>query len=141
MSAEVAQPITRQRRQAIAPRFIRAGDAPAYLGMCKTEFANTVRPYVREFPIGKQGIGFDREDLDAWADAYVERAAIDKAGATGQQSARSERQSKGEQQWREKQSQGSRKCRTASGKSTKGTKENGFRKALELVTGKKQSST
>ncbi|MDV7209964.1 hypothetical protein [Azotobacter beijerinckii] len=139
MSAEVAQPITRQRRQAIAPRFIRAGDAPAYLGMCKEEFNKTVRPHVSEFPIGSRGVGFDRLELDDWADAYVERAAIDKTGATGQQSARSERQ-KGETLWREKQSPASRKG-TGSGTSTKRSTENEFTKALALVTVPKRKGT
>lgn len=50
-----------------APRFIRAMNAPAYLGMCREEFKNTVRPHVREFPIGKQGVAFDRHELDQWA--------------------------------------------------------------------------
>eukprot|EP01030_Chromulinospumella_sphaerica_P005260 gene5260-5145_t len=61
-----------------APRFIRASAAPAYLGMCREVFKNTVRPHVREFPIGKQGVGFDRHELDQWADAYVEAMAIEK---------------------------------------------------------------
>ena len=39
---------------------------------------NTVRPHVREFPIGKQGGAFDRNELDQWADAYIEAAAIEK---------------------------------------------------------------
>lgn len=39
-----------------APRFIRAKNAPTYLGMCRAVFAETVRPYIREFPIGKQGV-------------------------------------------------------------------------------------
>ncbi len=38
------------------PRILRASAAPAYLGMCRTEFNKTVRPYVREFRIGVQGI-------------------------------------------------------------------------------------
>nr|WP_139239962.1 AlpA family phage regulatory protein [Azotobacter vinelandii] len=140
MSAEVAQPITRPRRQAIAPRFLIARDAPAYLGMSRAEFDRTVRPHVREFRIGERGVGFDREELDAWADDYVERAAIDKAGATGQQSARSERQSNGESQWREKRSPASRKG-TGSGTSTKRSTENEFTRALALVTGRKRKRT
>ena len=62
----------------IAPRFLRASAAPSYLGMCREEFKNTVRPHVREFPIGKQGVAFDRHELDQWADAYIEAAAIEK---------------------------------------------------------------
>jgi hypothetical protein len=39
--------------------------------MCRDEFNKAVRPYVREFPIGKQGVGFDRLELDQWADQYI----------------------------------------------------------------------
>ena len=91
-AAELALPQQRGRRESIVPRFIRAGAAPAYLGMCRDEFNKTVRPNIREFPIGQRGVGFDREELDAWADAYVDRLAIDKGGAKGQQSPGSERQ-------------------------------------------------
>nr|WP_244322573.1 hypothetical protein [Pseudomonas luteola] len=122
---------------AYPPRFIRAGDAPGYLGMCRDEFNKTVRPHVREFPIGMRGVGFDREELDAWADAYVEQAAIEKKGVTGQQSARSERRT-GVKPWREKRSQVSRK-EMGSGTSIKRSTEYDFMKALESVTGKKPS--
>lgn len=60
------------------PRILRAFQAPRYLGMCRDEFNKTVRPYVREFPIGKQGVGFDRLELDQWADAYISAHSIDK---------------------------------------------------------------
>jgi len=40
-------------RLSCPPRVIRAGAAPAYLGMCRDEFNKTVRPYVREFRIGR----------------------------------------------------------------------------------------
>jgi predicted DNA-binding transcriptional regulator AlpA len=78
MSAELAQAPSRPRRESILPRFIRAGAAPIYLGMCRAEFDKTVRPYVSEFPIGERGVGFDRQELDDWATAYVEAKAIDK---------------------------------------------------------------
>lgn len=54
----------------IQPRVIRLRDAPDYLGMDKNRFNNEVRPFVTEFSIGVQGIGFDRLDLDAWLDEY-----------------------------------------------------------------------
>lgn len=50
----------------LLPRVIRAKDAPAYLGMSRDVFNQTVRPYLIETPIGQQGIGFDRLDLDDW---------------------------------------------------------------------------
>ena len=125
------------------PRFIRAMDAPAYLGMCRTEFKNTVRPHVREFPIGKQGVAFDRHELDAWADAYIESMAIEKTANQDNNRPRSERQGdkKGESPWPKKQSPASSKCRAASGRSTKSTEENEFRRVLALVTAPKPSST
>ncbi|WP_407310356.1 helix-turn-helix transcriptional regulator [Pseudomonas sp. nanlin1] len=121
------------------PRFIRARDAANYLGMCRAEFEKTVRPHVREFPIGERGVGFDRLDLDEWATAYVEAKAIDKTGASGQQSTRSERQA-GETEWREKRSQASLRGK-AFGILTKKSTENDFTRALALVTGRKPNVT
>ncbi|AOE63808.1 hypothetical protein QZH45_04975 [Pseudomonas corrugata] len=62
----------------VQPRILRLYQAPTYLGMCRDVFNKTVRPNVQEFPIGKQGIGFDRLELDAWADAYIAANAIEK---------------------------------------------------------------
>ncbi|KPY25473.1 putative prophage PSSB64-02, Orf63 [Pseudomonas coronafaciens pv. porri] len=62
----------------IPPRILRANQVHGYLGMCRDEFNKTVRPNVREFPIGKQGVGFDRLELDAWADAYIATNSVDK---------------------------------------------------------------
>ncbi|WP_235978978.1 hypothetical protein [Zestomonas carbonaria] len=126
------------KRLSCPPRVIRAGAAPAYLGMCRDEFNRTVRPHVREFRIGRQGIGFDREELDAWADDYIERTVIEKNGAGGQDRSRSERQ--GEKPWREKPSQASTR-EMESGMSTRSSEVSDFKKALEQATGRKQSST
>jgi hypothetical protein len=38
--------------------------------MDRNRFNKEVRPHLIEIPIGKQGIGFDRLDLDAWVDNY-----------------------------------------------------------------------
>lgn len=54
----------------IQPRIIRLRDAAAYLGMDKNRFNVEVRPKITEFPVGRQGVGFDRLDLDAWVDEY-----------------------------------------------------------------------
>ena len=126
----------------ILPRFIRAGEAYGYLGMCREEFNKTVRPNVREFPIGKQGVGFDRIELDEWADRYIETMAIEKAANQDNNRPRSERQGdpKGGKPWRERRSLVSIK-KVESGKSTKFSGVSDFEKALELVTGKKPSST
>lgn len=67
------------KRDQILPRVLRYRDAPGYLGMCKQEFDKTVRPFITEFPIGAQGVGFDRYEIDEWADAYITANAIQKA--------------------------------------------------------------
>lgn len=67
-------------KQQILPRILRYRSAPAYLGMCNSEFNKTVRPFVKEFPIGSQGVGFDRYELDAWADSYIAENAVQKSG-------------------------------------------------------------
>ena len=125
------------------PRILRAGEAPGYLGMCRGEFDKTVRPHVREFRIGTQGVGFDRIELDEWVDAYIANRLIEKADNQDNNRPRSERQGKdnGATPWPKKQSPASRKCRAASGKSTKSTEENEFKRVLALVTAKKPSST
>ena len=48
----------------ILPRLLRLRDAPAYLGMDRNRFSNEVRPFVTTIPVGKQGIAFDRLELD-----------------------------------------------------------------------------
>ncbi|WP_315809408.1 hypothetical protein [Pseudomonas sp. C9-3] len=138
MSALLAPTESRRRQPPFAPRFIRAKDAPAYLGMCRDEFNKTVRPHVHEFPIGSRGVGFDREELDAWADSYIEQQAIAKpAGSANNQGAASAKEST---QWREKESRASRRG-TGSGISTRKSTENDFTRALALVTGQKRKST
>lgn len=57
----------------ILPRLLRFRDAPAYLGMDRNRFNSEVRPFVAEIRIGRQGIAFDRLDLDAWAEQYKSR--------------------------------------------------------------------
>lgn len=72
-------------------RLIRISRAHTYLGMCRRVFEATVRPHVRVVPIGKQGKAVDRHELDAFADAYVARHAIDKAPRPGNPEPASER--------------------------------------------------
>ncbi|MCP4767927.1 MAG: hypothetical protein GY875_16865 [Gammaproteobacteria bacterium] len=57
----------------ITPRLIRFRDAPRYLGMDRNRFNAEVRPYLVEIRIGKQGIAFDRLELDAFAEHYISR--------------------------------------------------------------------
>jgi len=57
----------------LLPRLVRLRDAPAYLGMDRNRFNREVRPHLTRIPIGKQGIAFDRLELDAWVEDYVSR--------------------------------------------------------------------
>ena len=122
----------------LLPRILRVGGAPGYLGMCKEEFKNMVRPYVREFPIGKQGVGFDRLELDAWMDAYIEAMAVGKASNQDNNRPRSER--RGGSTWRKNEPRASTRG-TGSGISTRSSEERDFKKALAQAKGTKQSST
>ena len=54
----------------IIPRLIRLRDAPTYLGMNRNLFNAEIRPTLKELRIGKQGIAFDRIDLDEWVESY-----------------------------------------------------------------------
>ena len=56
----------------ITPRLIRFRDAPRYLGN-RNRFNTDVRPYLVEIRIGKQGVAFDRLEMDAWVDQYISR--------------------------------------------------------------------
>jgi len=60
----------RLRPWELKPRVVRFRDAPAYLGMDRNRFNAEVRPFLTEVPIGTQGIGFDRLELDAWFEDY-----------------------------------------------------------------------
>jgi hypothetical protein len=55
------------------PRLLRTRHAAFYLGMTITWFNEKVRPHVKVIPLGKRAIGFDRLELDAWADEYCAR--------------------------------------------------------------------
>ena len=57
----------------LLPRLVRLRDAPAYLGMDRNRFNRVVRPHLTNIPIGRQGIAFDRLELDAWVEDYVSR--------------------------------------------------------------------
>lgn len=78
-------------------RFVRLRDAPQYVGMDRNRFNVEVRPYLTEIPIGRQGIAFDRLELDAWADDYVlrngrppERALASQTSDTSNQTEQSQ---------------------------------------------------
>ncbi len=108
----------------LLPRVIRMKDAPRYLGMDRNRFNKEARPDLVEIPIGKQGIGFDRLELDAWFDAYKARN-----GRPGPHQ-------KGDEPWDAKKRQDSSKGAIA-GTSTKSSKDSVFAKALAQITLKK----
>jgi len=106
---------------------IRLKDAPGYLGMDRNRFNTEVRPFITEMRVGKQGIAFDRLDLDAWADHYKSRN-----GRPGQL--------RGELTWDVKERQGSLKG-PASGISTNKPTDGVFAKAVEQIASKKQNAS
>ena len=53
-----------ERQPGITPRLLRFRDAPRYLGMDRNRFNAEVRPCLTEIRIGRQGIAFDRLELD-----------------------------------------------------------------------------
>jgi hypothetical protein len=55
------------------PRVLRLRDAPRYLGMNRNLFNSDVRPFLSEVRIGRQGVAFDRLELDAWWEQYQSR--------------------------------------------------------------------
>ena len=71
----------------IQPRLIRLRDAPAYLGMDRNRFNREVRTKLTEIPIGKQGIAFDRLEMDAWAEQYISRCGCSVSGGVSQRKA------------------------------------------------------
>ncbi len=101
---------------ALLPRLVRLRDAPAYLGMDRNRFNREVRPHLTNIPIGRQGIAFDRLELDAWVEDYVSRN-----GRPGRL--------QGERLWDAEKRPVSSKER-AFGTSTNGSKGNEFARAL-----------
>jgi hypothetical protein len=110
----------------IAPRLIRFRDAPRYLGMDRNRFNAEVRPSLTEIPIGRQGIAFDRLELDAWVDDYAARNGRP-------------RRWKGEQSWDARKCQAS-SSEAASGMSTSTSAGGAFAKALAQLTSRKRSA-
>lgn len=117
---------TGKARPQPAPRIIRFRDAPAYLGMDRNCFNAEVRPFVTEVPIGAQGIGFDRLELDAWVDEYIARY-----GRPAQ---------KGVSTWDARQYQASN-GEAGSGTSTNASAGGEFAKALEQLTSKRRKGS
>lgn len=113
----------------LLPRLIRLRDAPTYLGMDRHRFNSKVRPILREIPIGSQGIAFDRLDLDAWVDDYIQRSG--RPAVTRQRSL---------EQWDEKDRQVSIKEENT-GTLIKRSLDAEFEKVLAQAISKKQKNT
>ena len=64
---------TKPNENRFNPRVLRLRDAPRYLGMDRNRFNAEVRPLLQEVRIGKQGIAFDRLELDSWWEQYRSR--------------------------------------------------------------------
>ena len=114
------------RGSLLLPRLIRFRDAPRYLGMDRNRFNAEVRPYVAEIRVGKQGVGFDRLELDAWFDDYKSR------------NGRPAR--KGENTWDAREYQAS-SCGPGSGMSTNASAGGEFARALKQLTSGKRNDT
>ena len=110
----------------IAPRLVRFRDAPRYLGMDRNRFNAEVRPYLTEVPVGKQGIGFDRLELDAWFEDYKSRNGRPARKGANTWDAREYPASSGE---------------TESGMSTNASAGGEFAKALEQLNLRKPKPT
>ena len=54
----------------LQPRLIRYRDAPSYCGVGRRVFDRDIRPWMVVIPIGKEGVAFDRLDLDAWIEQH-----------------------------------------------------------------------
>lgn len=113
----------------LIPRLIRLRDAPTYVGMDRHRFNKDVRPNLVEIPMGVQGVAFDRLDLDAWVDDYIQCSG--RPAVTKQRSL---------EQWDEKNRRVSSKEVTI-GTSIKRSLDTEFEKALVRATSKKQKNT
>jgi hypothetical protein len=110
----------------LLPRIIRFRDAPFYLGMDRNRFNAEVRPSLTELPIGAQGIGFDRLELDAWFEDYKSR--------NGRPARR------GERTWDANEYPAS-SCGMGSGTSTSASSGGEFAEALAQLSSKKPNDT
>ena len=57
----------------LLPRFVRFRDAPRFFGMDKNRFNREIRPHLTEILSGRQGMAFDRLEMEASAEEYRSR--------------------------------------------------------------------
>jgi hypothetical protein len=106
----------------LVARLYRRADAAKYLGMSVFTFDSEVRPYLTDIPIAKQGVAFDRFELDAWTDHHIQ--------ANG-------RPAQKEGLWLE--SHPASKSGATHGGSINASADSDFEKALKLTTSKRRS--
>lgn len=111
----------------LIPRLLRLRDAPNYVGMDRNRFNAEVRPCLTEIPIGVQGVAFDRLELDAWVEQYMQRN-----GRPAQQ--------KGMLKWDERECPALSSGKV-SGTSISASEDVAFAKALAKATSKQRRST
>jgi len=92
--------------------------------MDRNKFNAEVRPYVTKVPLGKQALAFDRLELDAWVDDYIQRN-----GRPGR--------AEGISIWDVKRRQASSNVKE-SGTSTSKCEDDEFEKAVALVASGKR---
>lgn len=113
----------------ILPKLIRLRDVPTYLGMDKNRFNCEVRPSLITIRIGKQGIAFDRLDLDAWAEYTKQRSGRPAASNLRRM-----------QTWDKKECQDSTNVKMP-GTLTRKSLDAEFAKALAQATSKRRKRT
>jgi len=112
----------------LLPRFIRLRDAPFYLGMDRNRFNAEVRQLLTSIPIGRQGVAFDRLELDAWVEEYISRN-----GRPGRL--------QGERLWDAVGDRRASVSGAAFGTSTNGSKGGEFAKALAQINWPKRNDS
>jgi hypothetical protein len=124
---------TQPNRMEFLPRVIRAKNAHAYLGMDRNRFNREVKPHLIAVPIGVQGLGYDRFDLDKWWEEYKRRNGMPGALLKAE----------GEEQWVEKlqDSVAGRTSPAERGTFTRCSTARQFMKVVAQVTKKKRKGT
>ena len=112
----------------IQPRILRVGQAIKYSGLSRPLFKEHIRPKCGEITIGKQGIGFEKVEIDKALDDYIARYGC----------APKEEQETSECK-KEKQQDSS--STGTSGISTNGLAESAFARAAKRATNKKHKKS
>jgi predicted DNA-binding transcriptional regulator AlpA len=112
--------------RSLLPRLIRLRDAAYYLGMDRNRFNAEVRRQLTTIPIGRQGVAFDRLELDAWVEDYKSRNGRPAADRR--------------KPWDVEKHQDS-SIAAGSGTSTKESEATAFAKALARAVSKKRRNT